>query len=87
MALQPNVPTTPSRCHWDKPQCVEVTLREDGMVEVADTKQGFDSPVLVFTRGEWDAFIRDAKDGTFDIERGPGTHTSYQFIPGEPLAV
>jgi Domain of unknown function (DUF397) len=26
-----------------------------------------DSPVLVFTKGEWDAFVEGAKDGEFDL--------------------
>jgi Domain of unknown function (DUF397) len=27
-----------------------------------------DSPILVFTQDEWDAFVAGAKDGEFDID-------------------
>lgn len=27
-----------------------------------------DGPVLVFTQGEWEAFVLGAKDGEFDLE-------------------
>jgi hypothetical protein len=45
--------------------CVEVAF-VDGAVAVRDSKDPT-GPVLVFTAGEWDAFVDGAKDGEFDI--------------------
>lgn len=45
--------------------CVEVALLPDGGALVRDSKNPA-SPVLTFTGGEWDAFVRGAKDGEFD---------------------
>jgi hypothetical protein len=45
-------------------QCVEVAMSADG-VAVRDSKDR-GGPVLIFTPGEWDAFIGGAKDGEFD---------------------
>ena len=44
--------------------CVEVTHRPDGMVGVRNSRDPL-GPVLVFTAGEWDAFIGGAKLGEF----------------------
>jgi hypothetical protein len=48
-------------------QCVEwSTDHQSGMVSVRDSKNP-DGPVLVFTPGEWDAFIDGARKGEADI--------------------
>lgn len=45
--------------------CVQVAAMVDA-VAVRDSKHP-DGPVLLFTQGEWDAFIGGAKDGEFDL--------------------
>jgi hypothetical protein len=45
--------------------CVEVAF-VDGAIAVRDSKNP-DGGVLVFTPGEWDAFVDGAKDGEFDL--------------------
>ena len=45
--------------------CVEVALRADA-IGVRDSKRN-DSPVLSFTRDEWDAFVLGVKRGEFDL--------------------
>ncbi|MFC4589171.1 DUF397 domain-containing protein [Sphaerisporangium corydalis] len=45
--------------------CVTVAVT-DGMVAVRDSKNP-DSPVLLYTESEWQAFINGAKNGEFDI--------------------
>jgi uncharacterized protein DUF397 len=45
--------------------CVEVAFI-DGVIAVRDSKDTL-GPVLVFTGGEWDAFVAGAKDGEFDL--------------------
>jgi len=45
--------------------CVEVAFTS-GVIAVRDSKQPT-GPVLVFTTGEWDAFVDGAKDGEFDL--------------------
>ncbi|HEX6682839.1 MAG TPA: DUF397 domain-containing protein [Candidatus Limnocylindrales bacterium] len=45
--------------------CVEVAFVDDA-IAVRDSKDTMGS-VLVFTRGEWDAFVAGAKDGEFDL--------------------
>lgn len=45
--------------------CVEVAFVGD-LIGVRDSKD-FTKGVLVFTRGEWDAFVAGAKDGEFDL--------------------
>ena len=49
-------------------QCVEVNHDVDGRgsIGVRDSKNR-SGPVLVFTRGEWLAFLAGAKDDEFDI--------------------
>jgi hypothetical protein len=44
--------------------CVEIAHLKHGMVAVRDSKQP-SGPALVFTPGEWDAFIAGARDGEF----------------------
>ncbi|OLT45401.1 DUF397 domain-containing protein [Saccharomonospora sp. CUA-673] len=49
--------------------CVEVNFGDrtgDGHVGVRDTKLD-DSPVFMFTRGEWSAFLTAVKAGQFDL--------------------
>ncbi|WP_067508236.1 DUF397 domain-containing protein [Actinoplanes sp. TFC3] len=47
--------------------CVEVaTGLADGAVAVRDTKDR-EGGTLLFTRGEWEAFLGGAKDGEFDL--------------------
>lgn len=38
----------------------------NGYRAIRDSKQGDDGPVLIFTPGEWDAFIKGVKAGEFD---------------------
>jgi hypothetical protein len=45
--------------------CVEVAF-VDGAIAVRDSKNP-SGGVLVFTPGEWDAFVDGAKDGEFDL--------------------
>ncbi len=45
--------------------CVEVGMRNDGVVAVRDTKDR-SRPALVFGRAEWAAFLAGAKNGEFD---------------------
>ncbi|MEU0536170.1 DUF397 domain-containing protein [Amycolatopsis tolypomycina] len=46
--------------------CVEVAFLADGQVAVRDSKQLGKGPVLIFTPGEWDAFLGGAADGEFE---------------------
>jgi hypothetical protein len=46
--------------------CVEVSHLRDGRVAVRDTKDRASGPALIFTRPEWDAFLKGAKGGEFD---------------------
>lgn len=46
-------------------ECVEVAFLEGGRIGVRDSKDRA-RPPLVFTPGEWQAFIGGAKDGEFD---------------------
>ncbi len=45
--------------------CVEVAFVE-GIIAVRDSKNPT-GPALVFTPGEWDAFVGGTKDGEFDL--------------------
>jgi hypothetical protein len=45
--------------------CVEVAF-VDGAIAVRDSRNPT-GPVLLFTQGEWDAFVGGAKDGEFDL--------------------
>jgi hypothetical protein len=45
--------------------CVEVAF-VNGAIAVRDSKDP-SGAVLVFTPGEWDAFVDGAKDGEFDL--------------------
>jgi hypothetical protein len=46
--------------------CVEVATT-DGSVGVRDSKQHGHGPVLELTRTGWEAFVRAARDGEFDL--------------------
>lgn len=46
--------------------CVEVAIQADG-VAVRDSKDQ-DGPILVFSRGEWAAFVGAVRAGEFDLE-------------------
>jgi hypothetical protein len=46
--------------------CVEVAALPDGGRAVRDTKDHGRGPVLWFTAGEWEAFLKGAKAGEFD---------------------
>jgi Domain of unknown function (DUF397) len=46
--------------------CVEVAIHADG-VALRDAKDG-SGPILVFSRGEWEAFIGGVRAGEFDLE-------------------
>jgi hypothetical protein len=49
----------------DGGNCVEVAVLSGGHRGVRDSKNPA-GPVLIFTPGEWSAFINGAKDGEFD---------------------
>jgi hypothetical protein len=46
--------------------CVEVAHLAGGNVGVRDSKAP-SGPVLIFTPGEWDAFVGGVRDGEFDL--------------------
>jgi hypothetical protein len=52
--------------------CIEIPHRQDGRVAVRDTKDRAPDSALIFTRPEWHAFLKDARDGEFD-------YLSFQF--------
>jgi Domain of unknown function (DUF397) len=61
-----------SRLHWRKStysmgggDCVQTALLPTGEVAVRDSKAP-DKAVLVFTPGEWRAFVAGVKDQEFD---------------------
>jgi len=61
-----------SRAHWKKSsrssangQCVEMA-ELGSAVALRDSKDPT-GPVLIFTPGEWAAFLAGAKDGEFDL--------------------
>lgn len=61
-----------SRAEWFKSSrsqggndCVEAAHLGNGHVGVRDSKNPT-GPALIFTPGEWDAFLAGAKDGEFD---------------------
>ena len=49
----------------DSHNSVEVAF-VDGAIAVRDSRNPT-GPVLLFTQGEWDAFVEGAKDGEFDL--------------------
>lgn len=51
---------------WAPIACVETRLRRGEVVEVRDSKGGFEGPSLYFSQKEWTAFIAGVKNGEFD---------------------
>ncbi|MGI5286676.1 DUF397 domain-containing protein [Nonomuraea polychroma] len=51
--------------------CVETRL-DRGMIQLRDSKQRGAGPVLVFTPGEWRAFLGGVGLGEFDLPEGAG---------------
>jgi hypothetical protein len=47
-------------------QCVEAAF-VDGAVGLRDSKDNGTGPILVFTPGEWAAFVAGAGDGEFNL--------------------
>ncbi|SNQ47524.1 conserved hypothetical protein [Frankia canadensis] len=45
--------------------CVEVAFLGDGSVAVRDSKDSGNGPTLIFTPGEWTAFMGGVIDGEF----------------------
>lgn len=46
--------------------CVEVAFLDDGAVGLRDSKDQGRGAVLIFTSGEWDAFVGGVGDGEFN---------------------
>jgi hypothetical protein len=47
-------------------ECVQTAFLPDGSVAVRHSKDP-DGSLLLYTRGEWEAFLKGAKDGEFDL--------------------
>jgi hypothetical protein len=73
MGIQEGIAIDLSNAQWKKStrsgpysdNCVEVAFVGDA-IAVRDSKDT-SGPVLLFTQGEWDAFVGGAKDGEFDL--------------------
>lgn len=46
--------------------CVEVAILDGDGVAVRDTKDDGHGPVMVFTAGQWSAFLGGIRDGRFE---------------------
>ncbi|MFI9841595.1 DUF397 domain-containing protein [Nonomuraea sp. NPDC051941] len=55
-----------SSASGDNGQCVEVATNLPGIIAVRDSKNP-QGPALIFTPGEWKAFLTGADKGEFDI--------------------
>jgi hypothetical protein len=55
-----------SRHSTEERGCVETAFLADGRVAVRDSKDRT-GPALIYTRTEWAAFLKGAKDGEFDL--------------------
>ncbi|MEU6784638.1 DUF397 domain-containing protein [Nonomuraea angiospora] len=55
-----------SSASGDNGQCVEVATNLPGIIAVRDSKNP-QGPALIFTLGEWKAFLKGANQGEFDI--------------------
>ena len=53
-----------SSLSFSNSNCVEVASLPDGEIGVRDSKDR-EGPVLVFTAGEWDAFLGGVRNGEF----------------------
>ena len=60
-----STPWIKSRRSADQGSCVEMRYA-DGLIEVRDTKDGGNGPVLRFTLDEYAAWLDGAKRGEFD---------------------
>ena len=49
--------------------CVWVGLTPDGLVVVNDSSDRRKGPAVLFTREEWDAFIKGVQRGEFEYDR------------------
>jgi hypothetical protein len=50
----------------DGGQCVQAAFLPDRGVALRHSRDP-EGSVLIYTRGEWDAFLKGAKDGEFDL--------------------
>lgn len=50
--------------------CVEIRRAADGSVQLADTKESGQGPVLNFDAGEWAAFAQGMRTGEWVSSRG-----------------
>jgi hypothetical protein len=55
-----------SSASGDTGQCVEVATNLPGRIAIRDSKNP-QGPVLIFTPGEWKAFLQGANQGEFNI--------------------
>jgi hypothetical protein len=62
-----------SNAHWRTSsfsqsggECVQTAFLPDGCVALRHSKDP-DGSVLIYTPREWDAFLKGAKDGEFDL--------------------
>jgi len=55
-----------SRHSANEEGCVETAFLADGRIAVRDSKDR-KGPALIYTPREWDAFVKGAKDGEFDL--------------------
>ncbi|MFI9589429.1 DUF397 domain-containing protein [Nonomuraea sp. NPDC052265] len=55
-----------SSASGDNGQCVEVATNIPGVIAVRDSKNP-QVPALIFTPGEWQAFLRGVNPGEFDV--------------------
>ena len=53
--------------------CVEVDPAPDGVSVVVRSSRSADISELLFTRTEWEAFLRGVKDGEFDLPGRPAS--------------
>ena len=57
-----------SRYSNSQGNCVEVATLPDGRIAIRDSKDPH-GPALIFTKEEWDDFLKGVKAGEFDISR------------------
>jgi hypothetical protein len=66
--LANNIAYRVARCYGGN--CVQAGLSVDGIVHIADTKDG-GATSLAFSADEWTAFVADVKRGSFDLAALP----------------